>query len=103
MILGGEFSSGNRKKRKEVWMAAENSSFPDINFSHTEGSHVKQPHNDALVVSVYVNNYLIKRMLIDDGSAVNVLTWEAFKQMKGSRLDLKNTSNPITSFCGRTI
>ena len=56
-----------------------------------------------MVVSAYVKNYLVKRMLVDGESAVNVLTWDAFRKMESSPVDLKNTSNPITSFYGRTI
>ena len=42
-------------------------------------------------------------MLIDDGSAINILTWEAFRAMGGSSVELKPITNPITSFCGGTV
>ena len=103
MILVGEPSKRNRKRKKEVWMVIEDLSIPDIVISQSDGSHIKQPHNDALVISAYVKNYLVKRMLVDDGSAVNVLTWDTFRKMEGSPGDLKNTINPTTSFYGGTI
>ena len=37
-------------------------------------------------------------MLIDDGSAVNALSWEAYKAMGGSVTNLKTIKSPITSF-----
>ena len=41
--------------------------------------------------------------MIDDGSAVNALSLNAYKAMGGSITDLKTIKNPITSFCGGTI
>ena len=38
--------------------------------------------------------------MIDDGSAVNALSWNAYKAMGGSITNLKAIKNPITSFCG---
>ena len=104
MIIGGESSTGGRKRPcKEVYMARANYPTPTIIITPEDGSHVKQPHNDALVISAHIKNYLVRRMLVDDGSAVNVLTWEAFRTMEGSSVELKPITNPITSFCGGTI
>ena len=44
----------------------------------------------------------MKRLLIDDGSAVNALSWDAYKAMGGSVTDLKAIKSPIMSFCGGT-
>ena len=74
-----------------------------ITITPEDGLHVKQPHNDTLVINTHIKNYLVKKMLVDDGSAVNVLTWEAFRSMGGSSVELKPITNPITSFCGGTV
>ena len=75
MILGGEFSSKGRRKRmrKEVFVIVD-LSIPNIIISQDDGSYMKQLYNDALVVSAYIKNYLVKRMVVDDRSDVNVLT-----------------------------
>lgn len=39
---------------------------------------------------------------MDDDSAVNVLSWDAYKAMGGSITNLRTIKNPITSFCGGT-
>ena len=75
---------------------------PDITFGPEDGQHVQHPHNDALVISAHIQNFLVKRILIDDGSAANALLWDAYKAMGGSVTDLKAIKNPITSFCGGT-
>ena len=52
---------------------------------------------------MYIKNYLVKRMLVDDGSAINVLTWEAFRAMESSSVELKSITSLITSFCRGTV
>ena len=96
MIVGGEIPKEKRLKRARK---DENQS-PDITFGPEDGQHVQHPHNDALVISAHIQNFLVKRLLIDDGSAVNALSWEAYKAMGGSVTNLKAIKNPITSFCG---
>ena len=43
---------------------------------------------------------MVNRLLIDDGSVVNALSWEAYKAMGGSVTNLKAIKSPITSFYG---
>ena len=74
----------------------------DIIFGPEKGQHIRYPHNYALVISAYVQNYMVKRLLIDDKSAVNALSWNVYKAMGGSVTDLKTIKNPITSFYGGT-
>ena len=47
--------------------------------------------------------HLVQRMLVDDESVVNILTWEAFRSMGGLSVELKPITNPITSFCEGTV
>ena len=99
MIIGGEIPKEKRLKRARK----DGNQLPDITFRPEDGQHVQHPHNDALVVSAHIQNFLVKRLLIDDGSAVNALSWEAYKAMGGSVTDLKAIKSPITSFCdGKT-
>ena len=81
MIVGGEIPKEKRLKRARK----DESQIPDITFRPEDGQHVQHPHNDALVVSAHIQNFLVKRLSIDDGSAVNALSWEAYKAMGGLR------------------
>ena len=96
MIVGGEIPKEKRLKRARK----DKNQLPDIIFGPEDGQHVRHPHNDALVISAHIQNFLVKRLLIDDESAVNALSWEAYKMMGGSVTDLKAIKSPITSFCG---
>ncbi|XP_060216815.1 uncharacterized protein LOC132644252 [Lycium barbarum] len=42
---------------------------------------IAQPHNDALVISVLMNRFRIKRVLIDPGSSANIIRWRVIEQL----------------------
>ena len=39
---------------------------------------VEDNGNDLIAISAVINTFLVKRILIDDGSVVEVLMWKAF-------------------------
>ena len=63
-----------RKKRswRDVYTLSKSDQV--ITFSPEDGKFVRHPHNDALVISAHLNNYLIKRMLVSEGSVINALS-----------------------------
>jgi hypothetical protein len=56
------------------------------------------PHNDALVVTVTVANYVIYQILVDNESLTDILYWLAFKQMGTERDRIKPFGSPIVGF-----
>ena len=70
MIVGGEIPKEKRLKRARK----DENQLPDITFGPEDGQHVQHPHNDALVISAHIQNFLVKRLLIDDRSTVNALS-----------------------------
>ena len=64
--------SSKRAKEDESWQ---------IKFSPLDIDVVQDNCNDPIVVSAVINTFLVKRILIDDGSAVKVLMWKAFQEM----------------------
>jgi hypothetical protein len=52
-----------------------------LSFLEEDDRRVIMPHDDALVVIVTVANHAIHRILVDNGSSVDILYWPAFKQM----------------------
>ena len=54
----------------------------DIIFTETEASWVNHPHEDALVIATKKANSLIHQVLIDSGSAVNILYWNAYQKIR---------------------
>ena len=37
--------------------------------------------NDPIVISIFINNFGVDRILVDDGSIIKVLIYDTFKKM----------------------
>ncbi|XP_062088975.1 uncharacterized protein LOC133795540 [Humulus lupulus] len=53
-----------------------------ISFVNNETTDLLHPHHDALVISLYIANCFIKRVLIDNGGSANILFLNALRDMK---------------------
>ena len=49
-----------------------------IGFSKEDARRFHHPHDDALVVSIRVGDYNVHRVLVDNGSSVDILYYPAF-------------------------
>ena len=45
----------------------------NIVFTHAEASWVHHPYEDALVITAEIANSLVHWLLVDNGSAINIL------------------------------
>ena len=71
--------------------------FPPINLTR-----VITPHYDALVLTVCINNFEVHRVLIDPGSAADLLHLPAFKQMRVPLDHLSSAGRVFSGFNGAT-
>ena len=55
---------------------------PLIGFSDEDKLGTLQPHDDALVVKLRIGGYDVKRVLIDQGSAMEVMYPDLYKGLK---------------------
>ncbi|XP_028055799.1 uncharacterized protein LOC114259965 [Camellia sinensis] len=69
-----------------------------LTFSSKDLERIQVPHNEALVVTLRVKGFDIKRILIDQGSSVEIMHYDAFKQMKLKDKDLAFTTSPLVGF-----
>ena len=60
------------------------------------------PHYDALVLPLCINGFDVHKVLVDSGSAVDLLQLPAFNQMKLSLLMLISVRQILSSFKGAT-
>ena len=72
-------------------------SFPPIN-----PTRVITPHYDALILTVCINNFDVHRVLVDPGSADDLLHLLAFTQMKVPIDHLHSASRVLLGFKGAT-
>ena len=95
MIVGGTVTAGSSKKARKTYLRMVHSvqltrsvpkvpriDNPVINFSEDDARRLHHPHDDALVVSLQVEDYNMHRILIDNGSSADILYYPAFQQMK---------------------
>ncbi|XP_030941716.1 uncharacterized protein LOC115966673 [Quercus lobata] len=76
---------------------------PLIGFSDEDKLGTLQPHNDALVVTLRIGGYVVKRVLVDQGSAVEVMYPDLYKGLNLKPEDLSAYDSPLVSFEGKTV
>ena len=62
-----------------------------------------QPHDDALVVTLRIEGFDVKRVLVDQGSAVEVMYPDLYKRLNLMPEDLMAYDSPLVSFEGKTV
>ena len=70
-------------------------------FTSEDKNTVTSPHTDALMVEGMVENFILKRMLVDDGSAVNLLTFEVYVALGLSPKKLRPVYTPLIGLGGK--
>ena len=73
-----------------------------ISFPLVNPSNVITPHHDALVLTLCINDFDVHRVLVDPGSAANLLQLLAFRQMNISFDRLSSTGRILFGFNGTT-
>lgn len=98
MITGGPACGDSNRARKALWRNARDDNHTANNFqahavyevsqgsegttfneSDRESPQIK--HNDALVISVSISNFWVKKVLIDSGSSADIIFHNAFIKM----------------------
>ena len=51
-----------------------------ITFTEEDTQGVQFPHNDAVVVSLNIANYAVRRILVDNESSADILFYDAFQE-----------------------
>lgn len=44
-----------------------------ISFDEDDRINVQDPHHDGLVITLFISNHYVRRILIDGGSSVNII------------------------------
>ena len=73
---------------------------PTIEFSEDDARRLHHPHDDALVVSLQIGDYNMHRVLVDNGSSVDILYYPAFQQIRIDKERLTPTNAPLVGFGG---
>lgn len=74
-----------------------------ITFSKEDAQGIHFPHNDAVLVTLNTMNYDVCHVLLDNGSLVDTLYYDAFFKMVISSERLERLDSPIMEFSGKVI
>ena len=76
---------------------------PILRFSNKDKVGTIQPHDDALVVTLKIGGYDVKRVIVDQGSVVEIMYPNLYKGLNLRSEDLKAYDSPLVSFEGKTV
>ena len=76
---------------------------PILGFLDEDKVGTIQPHDNALVVTLRIRGYDVKRVLEDQGSAVEIMYLGLYKGLNLRSEDLTAYDSPLVSFEGKTI
>ncbi|XP_059650252.1 uncharacterized protein LOC132296018 [Cornus florida] len=74
-----------------------------IGFGDEDLSRVQLSHEDLLVISLLVANYMIKRVLVDLGSSANIITKAVLEELKIPSSSIQPTFSPLMGFDGTKV
>ena len=74
-----------------------------MGFSDEEKIGTIQPHNDVLVITLRIGGYDVKRVMVDQGNAVEIMYPDLYKGLNLKAEDLTPYSSPLVSFEGKII
>ena len=74
-----------------------------LGFSDEDKLGTIQPHDDALVVTLRISGYDVKMVLIDQGSAVEIMYLDLYKGLGLKPENLTAYYSPLVSFKGKMV
>ncbi|XP_075636790.1 uncharacterized protein LOC142609033 [Castanea sativa] len=74
-----------------------------IGFSEENARRLHHPHDDVFVISTRIGDYNIHKVLIHNGSSVDILYYSTFQQIRIGREWLISTDAPLVGFGGTRV
>ena len=71
-----------------------------ITFPLVDPNRILQPHQDALIFTLGINDFDVRRILVDSGSSADLLQVFVIKQMGFTLLNLENLGRILSGFNG---
>ncbi|KAK3016946.1 hypothetical protein RJ639_007322 [Escallonia herrerae] len=101
---GGLSSSSRKAYARHVNLTQGSAKRPrtstSLEFNDADLDGISLPHDNALVITLRVNAFNVKRFLVDTGSSADIIFEDAFNQMGISDDRVKPISSPLYGFTG---
>ena len=76
---------------------------PTLSFSKEDKIRNTQPHDNALLITLRIGDYDVKRVMVDGGSTAEVMYPDLYKGLNLKLEDLMPYSSPLMSFNGKLV
>ncbi|KAL2480023.1 Ribonuclease H [Abeliophyllum distichum] len=111
VIVGGIAAGGDSNSARKSYARGNRSTSvgknerfsQNITFNDEDLEGMTCPHDDALVIVADIADFDVKRVLVDNGSAADVMSWEVFLGLKISPSKIKPVTTPLHGFGGATV
>ena len=94
-LSSGDINQDRKRARVELPLV--------MGFSDEENIGTIQPHDNALVITLQIEGYDVKRVMVDQGSAAEIMYPDLYKGLNLKAEDLTPYSSPLVSFKGKII
>ena len=74
-----------------------------MSFSDEDKIETIQPHDDALVITLRIREYDVKRVMVEQGSCVEVMYPDLYKGLNLKLENLTAYDSPLVSFDGKLV
>ena len=82
---------------------ARRNSHPVLSFLEEDKVETTQTHDDTLLITLKIGGYNVKRVIVDGGSAVEIMYLDLYKGLKLTPEDLLPYGSPLMSFNGKLV
>ncbi|XP_076950759.1 uncharacterized protein LOC143623820 [Bidens hawaiensis] len=108
-ICGTSYSSAKRHAKETK---LENGERPVISttltnnkrifFDEEDKTSIQDPHHDGWIITLFIANHYVRRILVDRGSSVNIIQYDVLKKMNISDSEIVPRSSVLVGFIGET-
>ena len=90
MIVGGSSTGQSSRSKKTYLKIVQNIQLlgrspktrtvdeQAITFTDKDASRIHHPHDDAIIITLFIADYSTRRVLVDNGSSADILYYPAF-------------------------
>ena len=82
---------------------ARRNSCPVLSFSEEDKVGTTQPHDNALLITLRIGGYNVKRVMVDGGSIAEIMYPDLYKGLKLKLENLIPYGSPLMSFDGKLV
>ena len=76
---------------------------PALSFSNEDKVGTIQPHDDTLVITLKIEGYDMKRVMVDQGSGIEIMYPNLYKGLNLRLEDLTTYDSPLVSFDEKVV